>query len=182
MTKTQAQVRTLAQASLLLALVIVLGLFPGIPLGILPVTIVLQNLGVLLVGALLPARTGTLVMGTFLGLVALGWPLLSGGRGGPAVFVGPTAGYLLGWLVAPVAIRGGLRLFGRNHYGGIFVALLLGGVLLDDLLGAGGLTLVNGMPFGLALGTNLAFLPGDLLKVALAALLVVRLPQRAQEP
>lgn len=175
MTETHAKIHTLARASLLLALVIVLGLFPGIPLGIIPVAIVLQNLGVMLVGALLPARVGTLVMAVFFILVAVGLPLLSGGRGGIAVFAGPTAGYLLGWLLVPVTVQLGFHYLGRGHFVGVLLALIFGGVLLVDLLGALGLVVVNGMPLAMALWSNLAFLPGDLIKAVVAALVTVRL-------
>lgn len=87
--------RTTTYIALMVALLIVLGFIPGIPLGFIPVPIVLQNLGVMLAGALLGSRKGFLAVAIFLLLVAIGAPFLPGGRSGLVTLFGPTAGYLL---------------------------------------------------------------------------------------
>lgn len=66
--------RTTTYIALMVALLIVLGFIPGIPLGFIPVPIVLQNLGVMLAGALLGSRKGFLAVAIFLLLVAIGAP------------------------------------------------------------------------------------------------------------
>ena len=43
----------LTQTALMTAMLIVLGMIPGIPLGFIPVPIVLQNMGVMMAGELL---------------------------------------------------------------------------------------------------------------------------------
>ena len=58
-----------------------------------------QTLGVMLAGSVLGARRGALAVLTFLVLAAVGLPLLAGGRGGLAVFAGPSVGFLLGWVL-----------------------------------------------------------------------------------
>lgn len=63
--------RTTTYIALMVALLIVLGFIPGIPLGFIPVPIVLQNLGVMLAGALLGSRKGFLAVAIFLLLVAI---------------------------------------------------------------------------------------------------------------
>lgn len=60
--------RTTTYIALMVALLIVLGFIPGIPLGFIPVPIVLQNLGVMLAGALLGSRKGFLAVAIFLAL------------------------------------------------------------------------------------------------------------------
>ncbi|MCI1987078.1 MAG: biotin transporter BioY [Lactobacillus sp.] len=169
--------KELLQAAMICALLIILGLFPGIPLGIIPVAIVLQNLGVMLAGELLPPRYATLAVVVFLLLVALGLPLLSGGRGGAASFVGPTGGYLLGWLLAP-ALNGWLLGVTQAPQRAWWVEFLVAAttmVVIVDIIGALFLAMQAHMPLVAALLSNLAFIPGDLLKVALAVTIARRL-------
>lgn len=165
------------QAAMVCALLIILGLFPGIPLGIIPVAVVLQNLGVMLAGELLPARFGSLAVGVFLLLVALGLPFLSGGRGGMAIIVGPTGGYLLAWLLAP-ALNAWLiqvtKAAQRPAWIEFFIAMIFL-VVFVDVLGSVWLTLQSHMPFGAALWSNIMFVPGDLLKLGFAVVIARRL-------
>ncbi|WP_345525428.1 biotin transporter BioY [Nocardioides endophyticus] len=58
----------------------------------------------MLAGAILGPRRGALALIVFLTLVALGLPLLAGGRGGLGVFAGPSVGYLIGFPVAAFAV------------------------------------------------------------------------------
>lgn len=78
-------------AALFAALIGVLGMIPPIPLGFIPVPITAQTLGVMLAGGFLGKKTGSLSLILFIVLVALGLPLLSGGRGGLSALVGPSA-------------------------------------------------------------------------------------------
>ena len=74
----------LTQTAIMIALLIVLGFFPGIPLGIIPVAIVLQNMGVMLAAALLGPRYGTVAVALFVFMAFMGLPFLSGGQIGRA--------------------------------------------------------------------------------------------------
>jgi biotin transport system substrate-specific component len=76
------------------AVMCVLGFLPPIPLPFSPVPITAQTLGVMLAGSILGARLGGLSLVVFLLVVAVGAPVLSGGRGGFSVLLGPSAGYL----------------------------------------------------------------------------------------
>jgi biotin transport system substrate-specific component len=174
---TNSALKQLLQAALVCALMIILGLFPGIPLGIIPVAVVLQNLGVMLAGELLCPRYAFAAVGVFLLLVALGLPFLSGGRGGLANLLGPSGGYFIGWLVAPpvnawllAKTQAGKRRVGYE-LALAFACLVLG----IDLAGALWLAWQSHMALGLALLSNLAFLPGDALKLGLAVTIARRL-------
>lgn len=163
--------RDLGLIALFAALIAALG-FVAVPVAGLAVPIVLQNLGVFLAAAILGARRGTLSIVTFLALVAAGLPLLSGGRGGIGVFMTPSLGYLLGWIAGAFVIgfitdriRAGKRYFPR-----VLAAILLGGVLVIDLLGALLSPLFTGLDLGVTLIGSMVFLPGDILKAVLAAL------------
>lgn len=178
--KVMQNVRNLTLTAVMLALLIALGLLPGIPLGIIPVPLVLQNMGVMLVGLILGPRYGTIAVGLLLLLVGLGLPILTGGRGGAAMFVGPTAGYMLGWLLVPVSIWGLTQIGGpaATTWWGQFLIVLLAGVLLVDLCGTLWLAHQADMPVAAAMIANMAIIPGDILKAGLTVVLVRRLPKQ----
>ena len=91
--------RSLTHIALFAALIAALGLVPRIDLAA-GVPITAQSLGIMLCGTVLGARKGALAVLLFLLLVALGLPLLAGGRGGLGVFAGPSVGYLVGFPIA----------------------------------------------------------------------------------
>jgi biotin transport system substrate-specific component len=96
-----ASLRMTVYASLMAALVAA-GAYLAIPIG--PVPIVLQNLFVFLSGLLLGPRWGAASIGVYLLAGSLGLPVFAGGVGGIGRFVGPTGGYLLGFLPAVYVI------------------------------------------------------------------------------
>lgn len=170
-----ASSRSLAATALFAALIAVFGLIPKIdlPLGV-PIT--LQTLGVMLAGALLGPRRALQAVALFLAAVAIGLPLLSGGRGGPAVFFAPSAGYLLGWplgawvtgmLMSALPTTTPLRAAGSA-----FIAAVGGGLLVVHACGVVGLMLIAQFSASKALLGTLVFVPGDLLKAALCAAVV----------
>jgi biotin transport system substrate-specific component len=65
-----------------------------------PVPATLQSLAVLLLGALGGPRLGAAAVALYLLEGALGLPVFAGGKAGPAALIGPTGGYLLGFLPA----------------------------------------------------------------------------------
>lgn len=167
--------RSLAHVALFAALIAAFGLIPKIdlPFGV-PIT--LQTLGVMIAGCLLGPRRAFLAVGLFLLAVALGLPLLAGGRGGLGVFVAPPAGFLVGWLFgAPVAgwvMRRFASRRGAALVGGAFVASLLGGIVVVYAFGIAGLALIAQLPLAKAALASAAFLPGDLVKCGLSAAVV----------
>ncbi|HYD45929.1 MAG TPA: biotin transporter BioY [Phenylobacterium sp.] len=68
-----------------------------------PVPMTLQTFAVLLVAGLAGGRMASAIVLAWLAQAFAGLPLLAGGAGGPAPFVGPTAGYLAGFVVAAAA-------------------------------------------------------------------------------
>lgn len=129
--------------ALFAALIAVLGLVPQITLAS-GVPITAQSLGVMLCGTVLGAKRGGLAALLFVGLVALGLPLLSGGRGGLGVFAGPSMGFVIGFPVA--AFVTGLVVEKTRASLGIaaFGGALIGGVLVLYLFGITGMALILG--------------------------------------
>lgn len=164
--------QSLAFVALFAAFLAVLGLIPKIdlPLGV-PIT--LQTLGVMLAGCLLGARRGALAVLLFVFAVALGLPLLSGGRGGLGVFMAPSAGYLLGWPLGALVTGLVMAVLPASSAGraalSAFVASCIGGLLTVHLCGVAGLVAIAHLSWEQALIGTLAFVPGDLLKCALCA-------------
>ncbi len=76
-----------------------------VPLGFSPVPITGQTLAVLLVGALLGSRRGAASMLTYLFEGTLGLPVFAGGASGSPHLLGPTGGYLVGF-VADTSLAG----------------------------------------------------------------------------
>ncbi|AYF04015.1 BioY family transporter (plasmid) [Paracoccus yeei] len=164
--------RDAAHIALFAAMIAALGLVPQITLAF-GVPITAQTLGVMLAGAVLGARRGAMAAGVFILLIALGLPLLAGGRGGLGVFASPTAGFALGFPVAAFATglfveRVRLRPAGlAAGLGAVF-----GGIAVLYLMGAAGLALVSGKPLAQAFALVSVFIPGDLLKAAICGMLV----------
>lgn len=167
--------RSIAHIALFAALIAVMGLIPklDLPFGV-PIT--LQTLGVMMAGCLLGARRGFLAVCLLLLMVALGLPLLAGGRGGLGVFVAPSAGFLLGWpfgaLVAGLVMRRLSHLQGHALLAAAFVASLLGGIVVVYGFGIVGLTLIAKLTLSQAALASAAFIPGDLVKCAVCAVVV----------
>jgi biotin transport system substrate-specific component len=165
----------LARVAVAAAIVAVLGLPGGFSVfGAVPITA--QTLGVMLAGALLGPWLGALSMTVLLALVAVGLPLLAGGRGGIGVFVGPSAGYLFGWIVGAFVI--GLIV----HAGGrkpvvwrTLLGVVAGGILVVYAIGIPVQSLITRLPLAETALTSLVFVPGDLVKAVIATAVVTTL-------
>ncbi|SLN47375.1 biotin transporter BioY [Oceanibacterium hippocampi] len=164
-------IKDIVHIALFAAITAALGVFPPFVLPLIGVPITAQSMGPMLAGSILGARKGALSMALFLLLVAIGLPLLAGGNGGLAVFLGPTAGFLFGWVLS-AAVIGWLcqTYWSRAGVGHFALFNFLGGVLLLYPIGIAGISIVAGIPLLQAAIASLAFVPGDLVKVAVAAI------------
>ena len=178
--------RNLTHIALFAALIAALGLIPQITLAV-GVPITAQSLGVMLCGTILGSWRGGLAALLFVVLVALGLPILSGGRGGIGLFFGPSAGFLLGFPVAAFVcglvverLKGpiGPVAFAGAVLGGIIVLYALGIPVLAMLLkpeSIAKMPLNQSLPLPAAL--SLLYLPGDLIKAVLAAFITSAVAQ-----
>ncbi len=142
----------------------------NLPMPYVPMT--LQTLVVLMIGAAYGWRLGSATVIAYLAEGAIGFPVFAGPVGGIAPLLGPTAGYLAGFVLAAFATgwlseRGWDRSVPR-----LFVAMALGHILI---LGAGYVWLAVGMKFGFerAWLVGIApFIAASVIKNALGAALV----------
>lgn len=171
--------RDIVYIALFAAITAALGLFPAFSLPVIAVPITAQTLGPMLAGAIAGAKRGALALVLFVVLVAIGLPLLAGGRGGLGIFLGPSGGFILAWPLAALLIG---FLYQRNLRSLTLVKevlfLVLGGVLLIYSAGIPWIAAVAGLSLKQAALGSLGFLPGDIVKVVLAVL-IIRAVRRA---
>ncbi|WP_455479059.1 biotin transporter BioY [Bartonella sp. B23] len=163
--------KDLTYIALFAAIYAILGLFPPIFLPIflgLPITA--QSMGPMLAGSILGAKRGALASLLFLVLVAIGLPLLAGGRGGIGVFLGAGGGYIIGYPVAAFFIGFMVELFWRHlNFITLFVINTVGGVGIVFLFGIPWMSYITQVPLLTALISSLGFLIGDFLKVLISS-------------
>jgi biotin transport system substrate-specific component len=161
------QLRMMVYASLFAALTAV-GAFLAIPIG--PVPIVLQNMFVYLAGLLLGGRWGLASVGVYLLAGACGLPVFAGGLGGISRFIGPTGGYLIGYLPA-VFLIGTMSQKANPRVVSDVLAMICGTLVLYAC-GISWLKIATGMSPAKALALGMyPFLIGDALKIAAAAVI-----------
>jgi biotin transport system substrate-specific component len=142
-----------------------------VPVPFSPVPMTLQPLAVLAVGGLLGAAAGAGALVLYLALGAVGLPVFAAGGSGILHLLGPTGGYLLAFPVA-AGVTGALS--GRNLRSALRVLLACAlGMVIIHLGGVAQLALLGRDP---ALAMRVGFVPfltGDLLKVGLAAAVIL---------
>lgn len=163
--------RNIVYIALFAALIAVLGLLPKLTLASgIPITA--QSLGIMLCGTILGAKRGALAVLLFLALVALGLPLLAGGRGGLGVFTTPWAGFYFGFPVA--AYVAGLMMERINTMNvGVLagIAAVVGGIGALYAIAIPYYMIGANVGLGAAIVTMAPFIPGDLIKAVLAGLI-----------
>jgi len=170
------QLRDMMYVSLFTAIVGVMAFFPPIPIPFIPVPITAQTLGVMLAGGLLGARRGGLSLLIFILLVAVGAPLLAGGRGGLGLLFGPGGGYILAWPLAAFII-GYLteKTSNRLTFWKLVFFNVIGGVFLVYLVGVTYLSILSKLPWGPTFVSSFVFIPGDMVKVFIASYITMKL-------
>ena len=137
--------------------------------GLSPVPITGQTFAVLLVGASLGSVRALASLGLYVAAGLLGAPVYTGQNSGWEYFVGATGGYLIGFVLA-AAIAGLLAERRWDRRFSSAVAAMLTGNVVIYLVGLPWLASVANLSFKETLEQGLAlFLPGDLLKLYLAA-------------
>lgn len=160
------RVKRLVYAALFAALTAVSA---WVTLPVFPVPITLQTFFVMLSGCVLGAYFGALSMAVYLLLGLMGLPVFALGQSGLGVLVGPTGGYLIGFVLCPVVA--GLLVKMRKEPGLLWYGLAMAaGTAVIYACGVVQLALVLHLPLDKALLAGaLPFIPGDMLKIALAA-------------
>ena len=152
--------------SLLLALLARL----TVPIPFSPVPITGQTFGILFLGAVLGSRIGTfsVIMYIFQGLIGL--PVFAGGTMGLLYLLGPTGGYLIGFIPA-VYIVGYLSEHGsKNSFTFTFLTMVIGTIIIF-IFGISWLTVTAGLGTAISIGLY-PYIPGAIIKIILATITV----------
>ncbi|GAB2741702.1 biotin transporter BioY [Nocardioides pakistanensis] len=170
--QSSSPARNMALVAVFAGFIAALGIVPAFTPPGFSVPITAQSLGVILAGAILGGRKGFAAVALLLVLVALGLPLLAGGRGGLGQFVTPAAGFLFTWPIAAFVTgwlteRGGAPY--RLSWG--IVANIVGGILVMYVGGIAGMAAIGGLSVPAAAVATWIYIPGDLVKVVLAAVI-----------
>ncbi|MCD6551319.1 biotin transporter BioY [Thermotoga sp.] len=161
--------KQLAKAGIFTALIVV-GAWISIPIG--PVPFTLQVFFVFLTAYMLGKKYGTLSIATYVLLGAIGLPVFAGFKGGAQVLIGPTGGYLLGFILGGSVI--GLLSEKREN----FIWYLVSGLAGLGTIYLLGVFVLNFYVHDIKKAVALGFTPFvwfDLLKLILAAIIGLRL-------
>lgn len=143
-----------------------------IPLPMVPINLAL--FAVHLCGALLGAKWGALSMVVYALLGAIGVPVFAGFGSGPAVLFGKTGGYILGYILCALLVGLLSRRIGFTMKS-LCISMVIG-VAVCYAFGTIWFMVITGMNLMTSLTYCVVpFLPGDVIKIVLAALLALRL-------
>lgn len=167
---TRTATSRLHQVALVLLGTVLLAVSAQIQVPFIPVPMTMQTFVVLMIGATYGWRLGGATMVAYLAEGALGLPVFAKFGAGAAVLVGPTAGYLVGFVVAAL-VTGYLaeRGYGRNLLTAA-ISFAIGTVIIFAC-GLAYLTSLIGIEAAITHGL-LPFIYSEPTKVALATLLL----------
>ncbi len=167
--------RNLVLSSLFAALVALMAQL-SMPLPFSPVPITGQTFAVFLVGAILQSRWAATSMLIYVLLGAVGLPVFHNAQGGLHIVLGPTGGYLWGFVLGAYLLAAYVE--NRNTYFSMVAGMALC-MLAIYSLGMLQLALITGLGFKevFFLGTA-PFIPGDIAKIIAASGLVLAVKRR----
>ena len=172
--KRKITTQQMALVAIMTALTCILAPF-SLPIG--PVPISLTNLVIYFSLYLLGWKLGTLSYVIYLLIGLVGVPVFSGFTAGPAKLFGPTGGYLIGFI--PMAIIAGIVIDKYTEKWLLCLLAMIVGMIVCYALGTAWLAYEAKMDMMAALWAGvIPFIPGDLVKMALAILIAPKI--RAQ--
>lgn len=138
-----SSVRSMAAAALMTALMCLMAQI-AVPVGVTKLT--MQTFSAALAGFLLKPKAAVMAVGAYLMLGACGLPVFSGFTGGIGVLMGPTGGFLIGFM--PMTALCSLS---RGRKKSIRIGMLCAGLMILYLAGAAVMALASGIGFGQAM-------------------------------
>jgi len=140
-----------------------------------PVPITLQTLFLNLAGALLGGRLGALSQVVYVLLGVIGLPVFAGGKAGMGVLLGPTGGYLIGFIVAAYVVGKLIEI--KKNPGFIWnLFSMVAGMIVIYVFGVIQLSFIARLSINKSILVGvLPFLIGDGLKIIAAALIILKI-------
>lgn len=169
----------LAYVAVFAALVAVAAVVPALPAGnLLGVPITIQTMMVILVGLALGAVRAGAALGLYVLLGVMGLPIFSSFRGGPGILLSPGAGYIFGFIAGAIVagVVTTLLLLRRSVPRVVALSIAaLAGTAAIHAMGILGMMVNGKLSVQAAAAADLMFVPGDLLKCAIAVAIVLPL-------
>jgi len=173
--------RDITAIALFAAFIAVLGLVPPVFVPFFPaVPISLHSMGPILAGACLGSRRGFYAVALFWLLLAAGLAF-AGGSTGPAAFLGPMGGYIIGFGLAALVIGSAYQRRPHPNIAQEFCFMAAGGIIALYAAGISWLITVTSLSLPQALALNSIFLPGDTAKIILCLIIRRRLARTAPQ-
>ena len=162
--KKTFSLRQLAVIGVMTAVTCILAPF-SLPIG--PVPISLTNLAIYFSLYILGMKKGTVSYLVYLLIGFIGVPVFSGFTSGPGKLLGPTGGYLIGFI--PMALVAGILIDKFSSKRIVCLLGMIGGTIIAYAFGTLWLAYQAGMDWKAALMAGvIPFVPGDLAKMVLA--------------
>ena len=163
--------KTVTTTALLTALICVASPF-SVYIG--PIPLSFCSLAVYIAAGLTGKRLSTIAVTAYVVLGVIGVPVFAGFMGGFGRIVGPTGGFIIGYI--PCAFVVGLVRDGLRGRAWSYPVAMVAGTIVLYALGTAWYVFQSGVDVAAALAACvLPFLPGDALKIAAASVLCVRL-------
>lgn len=175
MSTSKASIRGMIYASMFGAMTAI-GAWIIIPLPLIPIT--LQTLFLSLAAALLGGYLGALSQIIYISLGIIGLPVFAGGKAGFGVLMGPTGGYLVGFILGAYIM--GTLIEKKERPGFAWIAgSMFTGLLVIYALGVAQLMMVAKLSVEKAVAVGfIPIFPGELIKMPLAAFITLKLRDR----
>ncbi len=146
-----------------------------------PVPITLQTFAVLLSGVLLGRKWGAISQALYVGIGVLGMPWFTGYKSGPQALIGPTGGYIVGFVLAALLIGYFIDTHSKSRsFFPMLGLILFANFIIIYGLGIAQLSLYLSWVEGAKISFStlfwmsvIPFIPGDLTK-AIAAAIIAR--------
>lgn len=161
-------------------IVTMLGAYIRIPVPGSPVPITFQTFFVLLSGAVLGKRLGSASQIAYISLGLIGAPVFQSFSSGSAYLLGPTGGYLFGFVLASFTV-GRLIVSRQCSLSWAVFCFALGSLIICSF-GSLWLSFIYGMNITNAISVGfLPFIPGDMVKIFLAAFIYLKISGRSRQ-
>lgn len=157
--------------SLFASITAALSLFPPITMPIAGVPITAQSIAPMLAGSIIGSKRGFLSLLLFLVFIAIGLPVLAGGRGGLSIFFQPNAGFILCWPISAFIIGFLFEKYWKYlNYLNSFLFIAFGGIIVLYMVGILWISFIVKISIYKSFIGCLIFIPGDIIKAVIATI------------
>ncbi len=163
------QKNMLIEIILMVSSVVLLGILANITIPLWPVPITMQTFGIFMIAFFFGSRKGLLTIALYILAGLVGFGVFANNKSGLAALLGPTGGYIIGFVVAVFVV--GLLIekgWGRTK-SSVLLCMVIGNIIIY-ILGLIGLSIaLSNLTFLQVLNAGLfPFLIGDAVKIAAA--------------